>query len=459
MLRTRIVLWYGVVITVCLLTFSVTVGVSFTAHVGRDLDRRVHEDIELGARALVIDAEGNPAWVGGFVGKQIEEEEGGGHFLEVWDEAGKRRLVAGTFDPGPLEPPEARMDGVGRTYDTAAGRVRTMWEDVEIDGRSLRLRAIVSERSARAQVRSLWSQLALISLVVLVLGGLGGVALAHRLTAPLARMAEHARRITAERLDERLDARGAGQELEQLGAAFNATLSHLEESFDQLKRFTADASHEIRTPLTAIRTVGEVALQGQRSTEEYREVIGAMLEETDRLGRLVENLLTLARAEAGRAHYHFENLDVRILVDEVVEQLSVLAEERGQVIRVEGESRMAPVDRLSIRHALVNVIDNAIAYSPENEEITVRIGGDTTGVEISVEDRGPGIPREHLPRLFERFYRVDPGRSRDKGGTGLGLSLVRLAVEAHGGRVDVDSTEGMGSTFRMRLPVSPSASR
>lgn len=457
-LRRRITLWYGVAIALCLLTYSLTVGISFTGHVRRELDRRVHEDIELAARALVTDEAGNPVWAGGILGKQIEEEEGGGHWVEVWDPDGRRLLTDGTFDPQLNTNPVTHPQGIAHSHETAQGPVRTMWEPVDIGGKRIIIRAAVSELPARAQIRSLWIELGVISLLVLTVGGVIGVELAKRLVGPLSRMSRDAQRITAEQLHERLDVAGAGEELEQLGDAFNATLARLEASFAQLKRFTADASHEIRTPLTALRSVGEVALQGEKSGAAYREVIGTMLEESDRLARLSESLLAIARAEAGQVHYKFEAFDLRSVADQVVDQLGVLAEERGQTLTVLGDSTTVTADRLVVRQALVNLVDNAIKYSPEGSNVKIRVTRESDGAEIAVEDDGPGIAPEHQEKIFERFYRIDPSRSRELGGTGLGLSLVKLAAEAHGGLVEVDSTIGRGTTIRLILPSrGPSA--
>ena len=453
-LRGRIALWYGAIITICLLTYSTTVGFSFARHVERELDRRVHEDIELAGRAIVVDRAGLPSWPGGFLGKQIAEEDGGGHSVEVWDSAGRRQLVAGTFDPALPGAPDVSAAGAARTFELASGPVRVMTEPLLVDGKHFLVRAAVKEVGARRQVRSLWLQLALISVTVLLLGGMGGILLAHRLLGPLARMADDARRITAEQLHERLKAAAAGEEMDQLRDAFNATLARLERSFDQLRRFTADASHEIRTPLTALRSVGEVALQGDRSSEDYREVIGTMLEEVDRLSRLTDELLTIARAEGGEARYHFERLDLSALVNDVAEQLLVLAEERAQKLEVRTDGpAIVHGDRLALRQAVTNLIDNAIKYSPEGTRVEVRLRSAPGAALIEVEDEGPGIPPEHLDRIFERFYRIDPSRSREIGGTGLGLSLVRLAAEAHGGRAEVSSRVGSGSTFRITLPT------
>ncbi|HXG58238.1 MAG TPA: ATP-binding protein [Thermoanaerobaculia bacterium] len=452
-LRARIALWYGAIITLSLLGYSLTVAISFARHVRSELDRRVHEDIELAARAIVVDASGSPSWPGGFLAKEIEEEEGGGHWVEVWNLTGTRLLTAGTFDPA--LPDAVRTAGPLRTVVTHAGPVRTMTETVHVGDATFLVRAAVREVGARAQVRSLWTQLAMISAAVLLVSGFGGIAIAHRLLWPLARMADRARRITAQELHERLNVDVTGEELESLRDAFNTTLARLEASFDQLRRFTADASHEIRTPLTALRSVGEVALRSARSADEYREVIGTMLEEVDRLSRLAGELLAIARAEAGEARFVFDAVDLSKLAREVVGQLEVLAEEREQRLVVDApEPVVARADRLALRQALINLVDNAIKYSPERSQVTVTVRPGAHLAVVEVRDEGAGIPPEHASRIFERFYRIDPSRSHELGGTGLGLSLVKLIAEAHGGRVEVESVVGRGSMFRLSVPAA-----
>lgn len=450
-LRARIAVWYGAIMTIALIAYSVAVGVALTRQVRGQLDHRVHEDIELAARALVVDERGDPQWAGGFLGKHIAEEEGGGHWVEVWEDNGHRHLVAGTFDPK-LPGGMPTVFGRAETIDTFLGPVRVMTEKVRIANKLLYIRAAVAEQSTRTQTRALLLQLWTVSFLVLVLGGIGGIVISHRLLGPLVRMADHAQRITAEQLHERLAVEQPGEELELLRDSFNATLARLEQSFAQLRRFTADASHEIRTPLTALRSVGEVALQRSKTSDEYREVIGTMLEEVDRLSRLADELLQIARAEAGQTHYHFERLDLVMLAEDVSEQLEVLAEERQQSLAVEADASV-PVDgdRLALRQALMNLVDNAIKYSPEGTHVAVRVRSEASEAIVEVQDQGPGIAPEHADRVFERFYRIDPSRAREVGGTGLGLSLVKLTAEAHGGRVELESSPGRGSTFRLVL--------
>jgi signal transduction histidine kinase len=236
---------------------------------------------------------------------------------------------------------------------------------------------------------------------------------------------------------------------------FNESLARLEGAFAQLRRFTADASHELRTPLTAIRSVGEVALQRSLSAAAYREVIGSMLEEVDRLTRLVESLLTLTRGESGRVQPALEVVDLSGLALSVVEHLRVLAEEKEQSVTIDAAAEVpAACDPAILRLGLINVLDNAIKYTPQRGAIRVEVREIPSGeAAIEVEDTGLGISAVHQGRIFERFYRVDEGRSREEGGTGLGLATARWAVEVNGGRIELESEEGKGSLFRIVLPM------
>jgi len=292
--------------------------------------------------------------------------------------------------------------------------------------------------------------------IAVLLAGVGGYALARKALAPIDSMATQAKKISAERLSDRLSIENPEDELGKLGTVFNGMLGRLQAAFDQLRRFTADASHELRTPLTAIRSVGEVALQDQRSPAEYRDVIGSMLEEVDRLTRLSESLLALSRADAGHVQLQHEDIALLRLAEEASSVVEVLAEEKQQQIDIAGDANLlVSVDRLILRQAIVNLLDNAIKYSPPRSQILVRVqsGGDQQ-VFLEVIDQGPGIPSEHQPHVFDRFFRVDKARTREWGGAGLGLSITRWAVEVQGGDITLESEEGRGSTFRVSLPVA-----
>ena len=178
-----------------------------------------------------------------------------------------------------------------------------------------------------------------------------------------------------------------------------------------------------------------------------------MLEEADRLNRLVDSLLTLARAEGGSGHLARDRVDLGALAREVVDHLAVLAEDKHQVVTIDAPAE-APVlgDRVVLRQAVINLLDNAIKYSPEHGRIEVRVAARPSEVTLAVQDSGPGIPPEHVERIFERFYRIEKSRSRDAGGAGLGLSIARWAVEAHGGRIEVEAAQPTGSVFRIVMP-------
>jgi heavy metal sensor kinase len=288
--------------------------------------------------------------------------------------------------------------------------------------------------------------------LIVVLAGLGGYVLARRALSPIDHLAGEARRITAERLHERLSAPNEHDEIGRLAAVINDTFARLESSFDQLRRFTADASHELRTPLSVIRGIGEHALRETRTPLEYKDAMGSMLEEVDRLTRLVDTLLKLSRGDAGTIRLAHDLLDLGDLTREVVSSLGVLAEERQQRLQVvAAENVRVTADRLVLRDAITNVVDNAIKYGPARSTIDVRVEADAEQATVTVTDAGPGIPAEHRQRVFDRFYRVDEGRSRDMGGTGLGLAIAKWAVEANGGQISLE-TVTRGSVFRITLP-------
>ena len=267
-------------------------------------------------------------------------------------------------------------------------------------------------------------------------------------------MATRAEEITADRLDQRLPIGNPQDELGHLARIFNNVLDRLQQSFDQLRRFTADASHELRTPLAAIRSVGEVGLQKNRTAAEYQDTIGSMLEEVTRLTGLVENLLTISRADAGQMELKLSVFPVLDLVKEVAGIVEVLAEERRQTLVVGGDSSIyVQGDRILLHQALINVLHNAVKYSPNGGEVSVSVVRTAAGqARIRISDSGPGIAVEHRTKIFNRFYRVDEARARETGGTGLGLSIASWAVQAQGGQIQVEDGD-TGATFAIDLSV------
>jgi heavy metal sensor kinase len=322
-------------------------------------------------------------------------------------------------------------------------------------GQSFLAAVAVDESASERSLGVLASVLALGTPIALLLSIVGGYFLTGRLLAPVAAIAEKARHISAERLSDRLPIANPDDELGQLAMIFNEALARLEDAFGRLLRFTSDASHELRTPLTAIRSVGEVALRDNLDAEAYRDVIGSMLEEVDRLVRLVENLLTLTRGDSGRWILQKQRTNLADFAESVVNDLSVLAEEKGQTLRVEADGAVwTEIDPAVLRQALINLVDNAVKHTPKGGTIRVIVNAPSLEESlVEVIDQGPGIPLEHRSSVFERFMRVDLGRSKDAGGAGLGLSIAKWAVEANGGRIELESDCGRGSIFRIVLPT------
>jgi len=235
-----------------------------------------------------------------------------------------------------------------------------------------------------------------------------------------------------------------------MATVFNDTLARLEASFERLRTFTANVSHELRTPLTAIRSVGEVTLQHARGADALRDGIGSMLEEVERLTRLVDCMLALARTESGNAGDSQVELDLAAEAGAVLDLVRVLAEEKRQEITLDADGP-APVrgNPALLRQALLNLVDNAIRYTPGGGRVELRVLRTPRGARVvEVEDNGPGIPPGERERIFDRFYRATTGPTAAHG-IGLGLAIARGAVEASGGRLEYETTEAGGSRFRI----------
>jgi heavy metal sensor kinase len=317
------------------------------------------------------------------------------------------------------------------------------------------MRVSRSEERLRGQLREVLVVLLFGLPLIVALAGVSGYVLARRALVPIGHLASEARRITAERLHERVSVPNQHDEVGQLAAVINETIARLERSFGQLRRFTADASHELRTPLAVIRGIGEGGLAETRTPAEYQEAIGSMLEEVDRLTSLVDTLLRLSYGDAGAIKLTREPTDLGQLTRSVVASLSVLAEERHQQIELDvADGALCHVDRLVVREAITNVVDNAIKYGPRGSTVEVCVRSDGRQAQLTVVDEGPGIAPEHRERIFDRFVRLDEARSRENGGAGLGLAIAKWAVEVNGGHISVDSRPQSGTVFRIVLPTA-----
>jgi two-component system, OmpR family, sensor kinase len=289
----------------------------------------------------------------------------------------------------------------------------------------------------------------------LLAAALGGWFLARRALEPVVQLTKSAAGIGIDRLDERVPVPTGNDELSALAVTLNKMLDRLQAGVDDKRRLIADASHELQTPLAVMRTELDVSLATSNLTPESIAVLESAREETDRMTRIVRNLLTLARFDEGTLTLLRKPINVLALLTDSAATLSGLAAEREVEVTVSGDDIVVLADAEYLRLVVVNLIENAIKHSEVGTSVTVTI--DTAGAEarISVTDTGPGIPEEDQPHVFDRFYRVDRARSKQRGGSGLGLAISREIVEAHDGRVELKSKEGEGSTFRIILPIVP----
>jgi heavy metal sensor kinase len=458
--RVRLTLWHLGALLAVLAAYAFGVYQFVERNLVADLDRQLEEDLDRAENSFTRTPDGTLVWqLADRDAADAAEEADDGPWVVVWELDG--RLLYRT-ENAPAEMTAALSPAARRTEEfTSIARqsgkspVRRLTAPQDVAGSAAIVRVARAETRIRHELAGLITVLLLGFPLAGVLAGVGGYLVARRALAPVDRMNSAARVITASRLSDRLPVENPQDELGRLAIAFNETFSRLEKAFDQLRRFTADASHEMRTPLTALRTVGEVGLREPRTEPEYREMVGSMLEEADRLNRLVESLLTLARADGGHVRLLRERVDLGSLARDVVDHLSVLAEDKSQTLGVDVEAPVSvDVDRVVLRQAVINLLDNAIKFTPVNGTIRVTVNRRLSEAVLEVRDSGPGIPAEQRALIFERFYRIDKGRSRDTGGVGLGLSIARWAAEVNEGRIEVDSPPEGGSVFRVVLAAA-----
>ncbi len=282
-----------------------------------------------------------------------------------------------------------------------------------------------------------------------------GALVTRRGLQPLKAITQATERITASQLHERIIAKDWPDELASLARSFDRMLDRLEDSFTRLSQFSADLAHELRTPINNLRGEAGVALSQSRTPEEYRRTLESSLEEYARLTRLIDNLLFLARAESPAGGITSARLDARQAIETVREYYDALAEDRGVELRCEGEGEIL-ADAVLFRQAVSNLLSNALSCTPRGGRVLIRASQRAGSVDIIISDTGCGISPEHLPRVFDRLYRVDAARSQNPNGAGLGLAIVKSIMTRHGGSVEVQSELGQGACFTLTFPEASS---
>jgi heavy metal sensor kinase len=456
-LRLRLTLWYAFTSTIILLALGGTLFFVVRGRLLSEMDRHLRGDFELVESSVSRSETGGLSRLGYADDEDADErEKQAGPWFEALSPSGSILLREGPSSDWKILSPVRHLEaGFGAFSAETEGHlhVRVLENKTRLAGEPVILRVFRPETELRQALAELGAVLAFGLPFAGALSAAGGYVIAHRSLSPVSQIAARARQITADSLGGRLPVPNPHDELGQLATVFNATLARLENSFAELRRFTADASHELRTPLTALRAVGEAALRLEAGDpKSLREALLSMLEEARRLSDLVDALLLLARADTSGVSPSPERIDLTGLVNEVRETLVVLAEEKNQQIEIIAEQLTIRADCELLRLALLNLVHNAIRYSAEGLMISLRVRRQEANAVVEVVDQGPGIAPEHQRKIFERFYRVDKARSRASGGAGLGLAITRWAIERQGGHIELESQPGRGSLFRIIMP-------
>jgi heavy metal sensor kinase len=453
--RVRLAVTYSLTVMLLILAYSAALYYLYRQDVISEFNKKLRNDVET-VEMIVEQAFAGLNPVGTISNTQASSLDAANWLTEVWSTKGDRIFSSGKISDFPL----------GQTSEDCA---QSNWSahDLVLQGSlNVRVLCVPSEafpdqyvirvarltETSNLQLRRFLSLMAFGAPTIILLAGFAGYALARRTLSPVKKISDKAKIISVEKLNERLPVENPDDELGELAITFNETFERLENSFSQMRRFTADASHELRTPLSAIRTLGEVALRQNQAS--HRETISGILEESERLQSLCESLLLLSKADAGAIPFKFQEVNLSNLVQDCVQLLEVLAEEKNQTIRSElTNDLMIPADPHFLRQAIINFIDNAIKYSPHGTEIVIHGSKSNGEIMLSFKDNGPGIAPEHQKRIFDRFYRIDTGRARTEGGAGLGLAICHWIISSHNGRIEVKSEIGFGTEFVLHFPT------
>lgn len=465
-IRFSLTLWFAVTLAVILVLFSLFIYLVLMSQLNKDIDKEL---------LTVAEAVSSPTLepfrrAGPSVFDQVLEDFIGaklaGKYVQVLDSAGQVTASSRSLEALriPLSKSAFRRAAEGKvSYETQVNLdiypVRAITYPILNNGKLEQIVQVGSSMKSAAETLDRVLMVFAVSIPLsLILWSMGGWFLAGRALKPVDIITRSARKITAENLSHRLEIVNPQDEIGRLATTFNDTLERLENAFNRIRQFSADVSHELRTPLTILRGETEVGLRWAKEPEEFRELFRSNLEEINRMSKIIECLLELSRAEEGGLKLELTEVELGELVAEVVQQSRLIDPEKGLKIAYTLDEPVAVTgDWLRLRQVFMNLLGNAVKYTPEGGEISVAV--DATGgfARISVIDSGVGIPADDLPNIFERFYRVDKARNRADGGIGLGLSLTKTFVEAHGGRIEVVSEPDKGSVFTVYLPLRTQA--
>jgi heavy metal sensor kinase len=455
----RLTLWFTAVFLCGFVILSVAmwVGWSYTLSSGRDrtITRRATRAFEVLANNVNLPQATVALRYDEFVDSTPE-----GNLIEISDALGSvlfpRNGAAPRDFPWPTPATSPADTFENRTYKGREYRI--IQHPVEFNGERLIVLVAGQLEDNRQMLARFTKGLIETIPVLLVATALAGYFMSRRVLRPVGRLTGAVRSLTIGNLAERLPTSQTGDELQRLAETCNDMLARLESAVTQIKRFTADASHELRSPLSFISMVSECALRNPAYPLECREVFEEILAESKEAAHLLEDMLTLARADAGNVDIPFEPTDLVHVVQDAVERARIPAEAKRHILKLQciGGPFEVRGDRASLRRLVWTLLDNAIKYTPEGGRVDVSLERSPTHVRVAVRDAGVGIPPELLPRVFERFFRADPARSQN--GTGLGLAIAKWIANVHQAEISVESQLGVGSAFTVAFPAQSSGS-
>jgi heavy metal sensor kinase len=459
--RFTLTLWYSTVLLVAFAVFGVTVYVYLQHLLETTLDQNLVEDVEWMSR--LVEVEQNTTREGESMRKLTREMRE--RIVQHYTENPMNYIVLLTDVEGQiLYESENRHNQILLGSQVPSGQtiMKTLdtpdYGHLHVAARRSNpfiIQVAYTDKATKAVLGHLVSIFAVMVPVVLFVSFSGGWLLAGMALRPIRQISQLTNRITAQRLDERVPPREVDDELGQLIKTINGMIARLQSAFEQMRDFSMSMAHELKTPLTIMKGEAELALAKPPSIEETQRLITTYLEEVVRMSRIVEDLLTLARAEAGQITIGKEPVNLNELIQELYEDAVILSSSKQLIVElVKNEPVVVQGDRVRLRQLFRALITNAVQYTDPGGKVSITCEVEEGNVSIDVEDTGIGIPPESLDKVFQRFFRVEEARSRVRGGSGLGLSVAKWITEAHNGTISVVSTPGKGSRFTVRLPVS-----
>jgi len=477
-LRFKLTLWYVLILGILLISFSSFLYLTLSRSLYRDVDHKLRSLAE-----LIASESTSPLSKFGFgnIDQALEATmnlKPIGKFIQVLDESGRIGRTSENLKSVqlPISLNALRNGSKGLvTYETNHSLGNTPLRIITYPVKeNNQVTKMIQVASSLEDVEDALNTLLIILIVtvpsILMIASLGGQFLANKALKPVDRVTQTARMITSQNLNQRIQTLKVKDEISRLIDTFNEMISRLDQSFRQIKQFTTDASHELKTPLTILKGEVEVALRKKRPLHEYEQILESNLEEIDRMSKIVEDLLLLSKADIGEIRLNREDIHLTRFISGLTEQMKILAQPKNIRIEISNHQNEIHVfgDTLRMRELFINLIENGIKYTEAGGSILITLTKETDGslspltpkekkaatfAKITVADTGIGIAKDDQEKIFNRFFRVDKARSREQGGSGLGLSICKWIVEAHQGEITVESEPGKGSSFIVRLPL------